>query len=474
VTLAHRTLKVFLSYAHADDALKAEFDTHSGALKHANTIAIWSDSGVSPGSRWESEIVKQLDDADIVVMLVSPAFLSSEFIQTKELPHVMDRYDSGQVIVIPIIVRECAWKSTALSVIQALPDGGSPIYGRSKARRDSAWTRVVEHIHGVAEKLANEPMVAAAPDLVEPEQYLVARASQHSAFLGSPLVPPDRTIGDYEEIASLRLKLLHGVLLDNPKLLTVRGTLFPCALLTSGWWERQVGEGSARNDVYLPDPVQSWLFKGFDLWAPSWDFTWVLDTQGDGNGPGRFVAQLGTGDEADSLPVFIPPLRAIKLREYFQEGWGGLEAEVTGLLGHRRHFKEHFKEIDSFGGLLDYCLWIDGEDDSNHQGILPRQQPTSLYSGYLWKCLAPRNIVEANAVRSLRDVYFVWDHTNFASPDAVNYSLDALLHKEAYIRKQHGDLVLLQKSSALVPGECRFSTQQAFDIITGKARGDKI
>jgi len=474
MSMASRPIKLFVSYAHADDPLKRDFDIQCAALIHDNLIEVWSDSGISAGTRWETEIVKRMDAADVIVMLVSPAFLGSEFIRTKELPHAMDRHEAGQALVIPVIARECLWKHAALADLQVLPKGGRPIDVLPKGRRDAAWVKVVEAIYASAAAFVAAPPQGPQPTLIQPEQYLVWRAKQHSTFMDSPLVPADRSIGDYEQINRLRLKLLHGIRLDQPKLLTVRGTLFPCALLTSGWWERALGEDAAKEEVYLPDPVQRWLFKGFDLWAPSWDFTWALDTTDDARLPSRFVAQLGSGDEADSLPVFIPPARAIKLREYFQNDWGGLEAEVTGLLGHRRHFQEHFKEIDSFGGLLDYCLWIDGDDSTNLQGILPRKQPTSLYSGYVWKCLAPRAIFEAKKIRSLSDVYFVWDHTNFASPDAVKYSLDALHHKEAYIESLHGDLVLLQKSSSLVPGDCKFSTRGAFDIITGNAHDERI
>ena len=62
---------------------------------------------------------------------------------------------------------------------------------------------------------------------------------------------------------------------------------------------------------------------------------------------------------------------------------------------------------------------------------------------------------------------FVWDHTNFAERDAVKYSLDALEHKETDVRSKLGEQILIQKSSSLVPGDCAFSPQRAYDIIVG-------
>jgi hypothetical protein len=209
------------------------------------------------------------------------------------------------------------------------------------------------------------------------------------------------------------------------------------------------------------------------LWAPSWDFTWILDAEEQNGGRSHFIAQLGSGDEADSLPVIIPQLMAQRLRDEFQQQPGGLEAEVTGLLGRRDHFPGNSKDLQVFGGLLDYCIWLNNEANpgrsgraAQHKIKLCRHKP-GLYSGYLWKCLAPRNLVEQKKRLYLEDVYFVWEHTNFASMDAVRYGLDALEHKDAYIRSMHGDLVLIQKSSSLVPGSPKYSSQKAYDIIVG-------
>jgi hypothetical protein len=295
------------------------------------------------------------------------------------------------------------------------------------------------------------------------DQYLVQRATQYRDFGHEPLINPDLTISGNERVDRLRFKLMNGAEVKRPMRITVRGTLFPCALLTSGWWERHLGE----NQVWdgWRTKIQHWLFNGFDLWAPSWDFTWAIEASGSEQAPTRFVAQLGSGDEADSLPVFFSPELAARLAGHFKFGWGGIEANVTGLLGHRKHFKKHYKEADCFGGLLDFCLWVDG-GARGHAVELVRGGNTTLYSGYVWKCVAPLDTWEHHRPLHLSDVYFVWDHTNFASKDAVAYSLDALEHKERYVEQTVGDrLVLLQKSSSLVPGDCKFSPMEAYDII---------
>lgn len=286
--------------------------------------------------------------------------------------------------------------------------------------------------------------------------------------MNDPAGPWDLSFSGVEEISALRKKLLQIERLKEPALITVRGTLYPCALLSSGWWERRSDAISAELD--WKDRLQKWLFVGFDLWGPSWDFSWGLDAGGDW-GHSHFIAQLGEGDEANSLPVILPREKAKKLREKFKEGWGGVEVSLRGLLGHRSQFAKEPGPLSLVGGLLDYCLWLN-EEEKEHKITLQADR-TEIYSGYLWKCVVPKKWFEANRFLCLSDVFFLWEHTNFTEKDAVSYNLDSLARKEEYVRSRQGELVLLQKSSALVPGEPLWSTEEFYGLLTRK-KGEEI
>ena len=285
-------------------------------------------------------------------------------------------------------------------------------------------------------------------------------------MVGAPEHPWDLDFQGQEHISKLRRKLLRIKELEHPKLITVRGTLFPCALLSPGWWERDNSTKAA--EPKWNNGLQKWLFYGFDLWGPSWDFTWSLQSSGNVLEQPFFIAQLGDGDEANSLPVVIPFEKAQRLREKFAESWGGVEVTIIGLLGHRRQFpKRGPANLDLVGGLLDYCIWLD-QDTHDHRISIMRDQ-TDIYSGYLWKCVTPKTWFEQKPSLGIDDVYFIWEHTNFANKDAVKYNLDSLGRKEEYVQSLHGDLVMLQKSSGAVPGTPSWSTQQFYDLLAGKS-----
>ncbi|MGH6672474.1 MAG: hypothetical protein ACRECV_10955 [Xanthobacteraceae bacterium] len=231
------------------------------------------------------------------------------------------------------------------------------------------------------------------------------------------------------------------------------------------------GGKSARRrsprELIWRDGLQEWLFHGFDLWGPSWDFTWDFE-DGEFQRP-YSIAQIGDGDEANSLPILLPRSKARKLEEVLGGDWRGTHAAVKGVLGHRSHFERYMAPgvLTLFGGSLDYCLWLD-EDNPNHKISIPRNKKSSVYSGYIWKCVAPKQLPLENTP-VLSDVFFPWEHANWNNKDSISFSPEALENKEEQIRRRWGEVELLQKSSSLVPGTPSLSKDAVYNMLIGKS-----
>ena len=78
-------LKLFYCYAHEDQALRDTLDSHLSSLKRQQLIEVWYDRKISVGTMWEHEIDKQLDTADIILLLVIAAFLAADYCYGKEM-----------------------------------------------------------------------------------------------------------------------------------------------------------------------------------------------------------------------------------------------------------------------------------------------------------------------------------------------------------------------------------------------------
>jgi len=121
-------LKVFYSYAHEDEALRARLDEHLELLARQNLVVRWHDRHISAGTEWNEVIGDALASADIVLLLVSKAFMASEYIRSVEIPEAMKVHDSGSARVVPVLLEPVDGAETLpFSKIQMIPSEAKPI-----------------------------------------------------------------------------------------------------------------------------------------------------------------------------------------------------------------------------------------------------------------------------------------------------------------------------------------------------------
>ena len=144
-------LKVFISYSHADEMLKAELIKHLEPLRKLGIIETWHDRMLKAGEDWNKQISGNLEVADLIILMVSIDFINSAYCYDVELEKALERHSSGEALVIPVIARSCMWKTTPFASIQAVPKDGRPI--ALFQDRDDALTSVAESIREAAEAL---------------------------------------------------------------------------------------------------------------------------------------------------------------------------------------------------------------------------------------------------------------------------------------------------------------------------------
>jgi WD40 repeat protein/energy-coupling factor transporter ATP-binding protein EcfA2 len=115
-------IKIFVSYSHKDDDLCQKLNTHLQSLVRQGEIVLWSDRDINSGREWAAELKKNLESAQIILLLISPDFITSNYCYDKEMKLAIDRYNKGEDIrIIPIILRPCDWKFSPVDKLQALP-----------------------------------------------------------------------------------------------------------------------------------------------------------------------------------------------------------------------------------------------------------------------------------------------------------------------------------------------------------------
>lgn len=179
--LKNAPLEVFYSYAHEDETLLDELVKHLKLLQRQGLISSWHDRRIEPGHDWADDIDLHSRSADIILLLVSADFISSEYCYGVEMKEALERHRRHEVIVIPIILRPVDWESAPFARIQALPRDGKAI--TTWPNRDEAFADVSRGIRNVVLRYAS-----AGPS----NATTVIRGPSDSPF--SRLAPKDRVL----------------------------------------------------------------------------------------------------------------------------------------------------------------------------------------------------------------------------------------------------------------------------------------
>ncbi len=140
---------IFTSYAHVDEDLKTELDKYLKVLKRSSKIQSWNDRDLIAGQEWNAEIMGALEKANIILLLISIDFNSSDFIWDKELASAMKRHEAGTAHVVPVILRRCDWSKMPYAKLQALPRNGKPV--TEYTNRDEAFTEIARGIESLVD-----------------------------------------------------------------------------------------------------------------------------------------------------------------------------------------------------------------------------------------------------------------------------------------------------------------------------------
>lgn len=152
---------VFFSYSHADEALRDQLEKQLSMLKRQGIIETWHDRRIGAGEMFDKAIDERINSDEIILLLVSPDFLASDYCYDVEMKRALERHDKGEAIVIPVILRPCDWHSAPFGKLNASPPDGKPV--TKWADRDEAFLEVAKAVRGAAERLAGAAVGRAAP-----------------------------------------------------------------------------------------------------------------------------------------------------------------------------------------------------------------------------------------------------------------------------------------------------------------------
>ncbi len=149
-------IKIFYSYAHEDEQWRNELEKHLSNLQQQERITGWHDRKIAGGKAWEHEIVDNIQNAQIILLLISSDFMASDNCSKTEVPLAMERYEAGTARVLPIIIRPVDHKGAPFDKLQALPYDAKPV--TTSPNIDEAFYTIAQGIRTVVEEFTKRTL----------------------------------------------------------------------------------------------------------------------------------------------------------------------------------------------------------------------------------------------------------------------------------------------------------------------------
>ena len=157
-------VRVFYSYAHEDEALRDQLEKHLSLMQRQGIIQAWHDREITAGRAWKDAIDQNLEAAELILLLISPDFLHSDYCYDIEMQRALERHDTGEAWVLPIHLRPVDWQGAPFARLQSLPTDARPV--TEWANRDQAFRNIAEGIRQAAQAIrhtATDVPIAHAP-----------------------------------------------------------------------------------------------------------------------------------------------------------------------------------------------------------------------------------------------------------------------------------------------------------------------
>lgn len=150
--------KIFIAYSRKDKEILNNLKLHLSVLERTNKFRIWYDGLIEAGKDWDNSIKRELNTSDIILLLISKNFLSSDYCYEEEMQKAISLHKKGISRLIPIIAKDSLWEFTPFAELQVLPKDGIPIISGSWETDDEPYTQIARSIV----EIANELMVNSA------------------------------------------------------------------------------------------------------------------------------------------------------------------------------------------------------------------------------------------------------------------------------------------------------------------------
>jgi len=190
---------LFISYTRADRGWVDRLQRMMAPLLRDSRqeLKLWDDSQIEPGAKWRQTIEMALQQARVALLLVSDAFLASEFVMNEEVPKLLAAAEAEGVRILWVSLSPCLVEHTPIHAYQAVLPLDHYLEELSPFEQQRALKRIAETIRDALREPRQVQVEATEQEL---EQELGAGVSLRliqvpagQFLMGSPADEPQRS-----------------------------------------------------------------------------------------------------------------------------------------------------------------------------------------------------------------------------------------------------------------------------------------
>ncbi|MBP6826820.1 MAG: SUMF1/EgtB/PvdO family nonheme iron enzyme [Saprospiraceae bacterium] len=269
-------VSIFIAYSSKDLAYKDEIRKRLRPLERAKKVQMWDNYNIEAGTDWNADIHEKLHQADLILLLLSPDALDSDYFYEVEAPIALERHKAGEALAVGILLRPCNLKYTPFEFEQyeLLPKKGIPVTDPHWTDVDSAYLTIYEEIDLLVMKIEtarqakkerqekveqDNARIGAAETAPPPPKLKIISAAKAGRMFQDPfadLMVPIKggafDMGDTFDDGDNREKPVHRVNVKD---------FYLCKYpVTQGQWAAVMRNNPAhfQGDEYLPVEQVSW------------------------------------------------------------------------------------------------------------------------------------------------------------------------------------------------------------------------
>lgn len=150
--------KIFVSYSHTNLTYLEQLTYHLKAMAFDVNIDLWDDRRLRSSNNWNDEIIKAINEASDIILLISAAFLASEFIMRTELPLALNNAQTEGVRIHSVILSPCRFKKVkSIAALQSPNNPDKVLSGCSFHEQEQIWDRLCNDIESFLEEENQKP-----------------------------------------------------------------------------------------------------------------------------------------------------------------------------------------------------------------------------------------------------------------------------------------------------------------------------